>query len=149
MASMANSRRMWVITGRMPRRAAPKATPVMAFSATGVSSTRRGPYFSARPLVEPKIAAASGAPRPRTKTAGALAMQRSSASFSAWTNFSCRVVRRPFLPASGGVDIGCQLIPRGEWARLGEGHRLVDLDRDGPRHAGDRLIGDQAALAQP
>src|SRR6266508_3411445 len=118
---MENSSRMWVMTGRMPRRAAPRTTPVMAFSATGISSTRFGPYFSTRPLVEPKMAAASGAPSPTMNTRGSLAMQRSRASFSACTNFRFRMVTMAVLLESGwsrswGVEI------RGD-----RGHHSLDL----------------------
>src|SRR6266508_2719078 len=148
---MENSSRMWVMTGRMPRRAAPRTTPVMAFSATGISSTRFGPYFSTRPLVEPKMAAASGAPSPTMNTRGSLAMQRSRASFSACTNFRFRMVTMAVLLESGwsrswGVEMRGELVPRRERAGLCEGHRLVDLRGDRGHHSLDLRLAHHRAL---
>src|SRR5437762_413398 len=147
MASMANSRRMCVITGRMPSSAVPRATPVIACSATGVSSTRIGPYFSASPFVEPKIAAASGAPSPMMNTRGSLAMQRSSASLSACTNFSVRTPAR--ASGSGCIDVLRQLLARGERARAREGDRVVDLGGDRRRHGGQVRVAHEAPAPQP
>src|SRR2546426_7581082 len=144
---MANSRRMCVITGRMPSSAVPSATPVIACSATGVSRTRIGPYFSARPFVEPKIAAASGAPSPMMKTRGSLAMQRSSASLSACTNFSWRTPA--CASGSGRIDVLRQLLARGERARAREPDGLVDLVGDRRRHGGEVRVAHEAPPPQP
>src|SRR5262249_50336681 len=122
---------MWVITGRRPRSAAPTSTPVIAFSATGVSRTRLGPYFSTRPFVDPKMAAASGAPIPMMKPGGSLAMERSRASLSASTNLRVRLSATAALLSVRGVDMGRELVPLGKRARLGESDRVVDLPRDG------------------
>src|SRR5437016_904137 len=132
----------------MPRNAAPNATPVMAFSATGISSTRVGPYFSTSPLVEAKMAAGSGAPRPMIKTRGSLVMHRSSASFSAWTNFNCRVLAVALILPSWSVKMGGQLIARRERAGLGKGNGLVDLGVDRLFHDSDIGIAHDAMLAQ-
>jgi hypothetical protein len=61
---MANSSRMWVIMGRIPTRHEPSATPLMAFSATGMSNTRFLPCFSCSPLVVPNTPMGSGTPSP-------------------------------------------------------------------------------------
>src|SRR5215475_5612730 len=148
-ASMANSSRMWVMTGRMPRSAAPTATPVMAFSDTGMSRTRRGPYLSASPRVEPNTAAASGAPSPRTITRGSLAMDRSSASARAWTNLSCRVVPAGLMSTSRGVQVGRELIAGRKRARLREGHGVVDFDGDLAPHRCEVGVAHQVAPPQP
>src|SRR5437867_1419460 len=147
---MANSSRMWVITGRMPRRAAPTRTPVIAFSATGMSRTRRGPYFSTRPLVDPKMAAASGAPSPMTKTRGSLAMHRSTASSSASTNLRSRRPVTATLPgASGCIDMSRELVESRERTRLGESLRVVDLARDGGPGGLDVLLGHDPPGLEP
>src|SRR6266446_2762981 len=147
---MANSSRMWVITGRMPRRAAPTRTPVIAFSATGMSRTRRGPYFSTRPLVDPKMAAASGAPSPMTKTRGSFAMHKSTASLSAWTNLRFRpAVNRDAPCASACIDMSRELVASRERTRLGEGHRVVDLARDGLPGGPDVFGGHDPAGLEP
>jgi hypothetical protein len=52
--------------GRMPTRQEPSATPVMAFSATGMSSTRLLPCFSLSPCVVPNTPIGSGTPSPIT-----------------------------------------------------------------------------------
>ncbi len=66
------------------------ATPVMPFSAHGMSMTRAPPYFCSSPAVVPKMPLGSVAPNPITYTAESLAMHRSVASWTAWKYFSSR-----------------------------------------------------------
>ena len=56
--------------GLRPASAAPTATPVMAFSAVGMSNTRAEPKASSKPLVVPKIAPGSVTPSPKQITLG-------------------------------------------------------------------------------
>ncbi len=69
--------------GRMPDRAEPSATPVMPFSAQGISITRSLPNFFSRPNVVPNTPFGSVTPNPMTYTDGSADMQSSVASWIA------------------------------------------------------------------
>ena len=81
MASMEKSQNMISRTGRIPFMAAPIETPVMAFSAMGVFSTRSSPNSCTRPTVWPNTPTRTSSPI--TKTLGSRRISSASASLIA------------------------------------------------------------------
>ena len=67
-------------TGRRPTSAAPAARPVNPVSAIGVSTTRRGPYLSRKPLVTLKAPPNWPTSSPMMKTSGSRSISWSSAA---------------------------------------------------------------------
>src|SRR5207245_30508 len=76
----------WIsATGRKPCAASPTESPAMAFSASGVSSTRSGPKRCRRPSVARNTPPSAATSSPRTRTAPSSAMARASARLTACT----------------------------------------------------------------
>ena len=67
-------------TGRSPTSAAPAARPVNPVSAIGVSTTRRGPNLSRKPLVTLNAPPNCPTSSPMMKTSGSRSISESSAS---------------------------------------------------------------------
>src|ERR1700730_7465637 len=106
----------WIsATGRKPCAASPTESPAMAFSASGVSSTRSGPKRCKRPSVARNTPPSAATSSPRTRTLVSSAMARASARLTAWTRLISGIAAS--LPLAG--ECGAAL--------LGEilGQRLV------------------------
>ncbi len=67
-------------TGRSPTSAAPAASPVNPVSAIGVSTTRRGPNLSRKPLVTLNAPPNCPTSSPMMKTSGSRSISESRAS---------------------------------------------------------------------
>src|SRR6266478_6510754 len=123
----------WIsATGRKPCAASPTESPAMAFSASGVSSTRSGPKRCKRPSVARNTPPSAATSSPRTRTSQSSAMARASAILTAWTRLISDIAIS--LPLAG--ECGSAL--------LGEilGHRVVGEVEDRLRALGrDRQIG--------
>src|SRR4029450_2925581 len=125
-------------TGRRPTRAAPAASPVNPVSAIGVSTTRRSPNFSRKPLVTLK------AP-PNWPTSSPMRNTDSSASISA---ISAWVAASREATSVSGLDP--LLLPVGRGHGIGE-RLLAGVDADLPglvAHLLDLLGGGEALLLQ-
>src|SRR5262249_62142341 len=104
--------------------AAPIPMPVSAASESGVSNPRPPPNCSKAPRVVPKMPLGSSTPTPITKIRSSLAMAWRVASSMASRYLSVRMRTVSLLHVR--VERG----RLGEWARLGEGHRVGYLGLD-------------------
>src|SRR5438132_539389 len=153
----------WIsATGRKPCAASPTDSPAMAFSASGVSSTRSGPKRCKRPSVARNTPPSAATSSPRTRTAPSSAMARASARLTAWTRLISGIAvslplggeRRSALPGEilgqclvGEVEDRFRLLRRSRQIGL---HCLVDrtcylgeqcfLVGFGPNPAADQVV---------
>src|SRR5262245_11289564 len=132
--------------GRIPTRQEPSATPVMAFSATGMSNTRFAPCFSRSPLVVPNTPIGSGTPNPITYVVRSRHRQMTNASWMASANLSGRSVTNG---AGSGEHVAAELRPLGKRTSLRERHSIIDLRRDRRFERGvERVVDDAIVLEQ-
>src|ERR1700730_14989305 len=83
----------WIsATGRKPCAASPTDSPAMAFSASGVSSTRFGPKRCKRPSVARNTPPSAATSSPRTRTAPSSALAPARPRLTAWTRWISDIV---------------------------------------------------------
>src|SRR5262245_43234792 len=101
----------------MPAIASPSEAPTMLASASGVSTTRSGPYLSTSPLVVRKTPPSLPTSRPRTITRGSASISSASALLMASTMLRCATSGFPV------EEVG--LLPR-----QARGQILIDVRED-------------------
>src|SRR5262245_57278946 len=102
--------------GRYPQPAAPRPMPVSTASEIGVKRTRSGPN-SVRGSPAKSVA--------MRMTRGSRRISSATASSSAFWKLISRITA--LLAASLGEHVDEQVLGIGKWARLGKGHRLVEI----------------------
>src|SRR4051794_33833072 len=117
-------------TGRNPTRAAPAARPVKPVSAIGVSTTRRGPNLSRKPLVTLKAPPNWPTSSPMMKTSGSRSISLFIASATASRYVACPLSVGP--PVVGAPLVGIDALL--DVARVR--HRV----RERPAAGGDGLL---------
>src|SRR5262245_51195436 len=119
--------------GRNPHPAAPRPMPVSAASEMGVERTRAGP--NSAPGSPVKSVA-------MVKTRGSRRISSATASSRAFWKVSSRMGP----PSSLREEVDQEILRVGEGARLGEGHRRVEIGGDPRADPGDLVRGEQAQV---